>query len=77
MSENYSPVLVGQADERIIFFEYAEYLKILKFSKAGASDGSRGVLLGKKYDGKTYVLYALEAVYSGEESVETPMFSPK
>ena len=76
MSKNYHPVLVGQEDNRKVFFEYSEYLKVLKFAKAGASEGSRGVLLGRKVDDKTYVLAALEAVYSGRENIETPSFSP-
>lgn len=76
MTNNYSHVLIGGEDNRKIFIEYGEYLKILKFSKAGASDGARGVLLGQKNGENTYILKVIEAVYSGSEGVESPAFSP-
>lgn len=76
MEKNYKHILVGNEDKNKIFIEYGEYLKILKFAKAGASDGSRGVLLGEEIDGNIFVFKAIEAVYSGEEDLEAPAFSP-
>lgn len=75
MSEKYFPVLVGREDKRKIFIEYGEYLKIIKFAKAGASDGARGVLLGKKTCDGIYILKALEALYTGDEGLEAPSFT--
>lgn len=76
MNEEYKPVLVGQVDKKKVYFEYGEYLKILKFAKAGASDGSRGVLLGRRDGENIYILKALEALYCGGEGIESPTFSP-
>ena len=76
MENKYSDVLVGQPDARMIFIEYGEYLQILKFAKAGASEGSRGVLLGYKDGEKIYISKVIEAVYSGDEGMEGPTFSP-
>ena len=75
MANKYTHVLIGQEDNRKIFIEYGEYLRILKFSKAGASDGARGVLLGQKNGENTYILKVIEAVYTGAEGVESPAFS--
>ena len=76
MEKNYKHILVGNVDHNEILFEYSEYLKIIKFAKAGASDGSRGVLLGEEIDGKIYIYKVIEAVYSGDENLESPTFSP-
>ena len=76
MEKNYKHILVGNEDKNKIFIEYGEYLKILKFAKAGASDGARGVLLGEELDGNIFVFKVIEAVYSGEEELESPTFSP-
>lgn len=77
MENIYSHILVGQKDEREVFIEYGEYLKILKFAKAGASDGARGVLLGWRDGKKTYISKVIEAVYCGDEGLECPAFSPE
>ena len=76
MKDDYKPILVGQIDKVKVYFEYGEYLKTLKFAKAGASDGSRGVLLGRRDGENIYVLRVLEALYCGGEGIETPTFSP-
>lgn len=76
MEKNYKHILVGNEDQKKVFIEYGEYLKILKFAKAGALDGSRGVLLGDEIDGKIYIFKVIEAIYSGEEDIESPSFSP-
>ena len=76
MENNYKHILIGNVEEKKVFIEYGEYLKILKFAKAGASDGSRGVLLGEELDGNIFILKAIEAVYSGDEELESPIFSP-
>lgn len=76
MENNYSHILVGQPDARKIYIEYAEYLKIIKFAKAGASDGSRGVLLGYKDSDKIIISKIIEALYSNDEGLESPAFSP-
>ncbi len=76
MMKEYEPLLIGQQDNKKIFFEYGEYLKILKFAKAGALDGSRGVILGYKNGDDIYITKALEAVYCGSEGFELPTFSP-
>ena len=60
MEKNYKHILVGNVDHNEILFEYSEYLKIIKFAKAGASDGSRGVLLGEEIDGKIYIYKVIE-----------------
>ena len=77
MEKEYLPILVGQEDKLKVFIEYGEYLKIIKFAKAGASDGSRGVLLGKKDNNNIYITRALEAIYCGTEGLESPAFSPE
>ena len=77
MEKNYSPILVGQIDLRQVYIEYNEYLNILKFAKAGGSDGSRGILLGQRVGEKIYIYKVLEAVYSGIEGVEMPVFTPE
>lgn len=76
MEKNYKHILVGTADQNEIYIEFGEYLKILKFAKAGATDGSRGVLLGSETRGKTFIYKVVEAVYSGDETLESPTFSP-
>ncbi len=76
MEKEYKPILVGQEDSSKVYFDYGEYLKILKFAKAGASDGSRGVLLGMRDGDKIFILKAIEAIYSGGEGIESPAFSP-
>ena len=76
MMEEYKPILIGQDDPKKVFIEYGEYLKILKFAKAGATDGSRGVLLGRRDGDRIYILKALEALYCGGEGIESPAFSP-
>lgn len=58
-----------------VYFEYGAYLKILRFSKAGSIDGSRGVLLGYREDDSVYVLAALEALYTGDDGLESPSFT--
>ncbi|MFA7637633.1 MAG: hypothetical protein WCX81_07705, partial [Monoglobales bacterium] len=77
MREEYKHILIGQEDHKKVYIEYGEYLKILKFSKAGASDGCRGVLLGYKNNDGIYILKALEALYVGSEGIESPAFSPE
>lgn len=77
MNEEYKHILVGQEDNKKIYFEYGEYLKILKFAKAGASEGSRGVLLGRRDGENIYILKVLEALYCGGEGIEAPTFSPE
>ena len=58
-----------------VYFEYGAYLKILRFSKAGSIDGSRGILLGYKEGESGYVIAALEALYSGDDGLESPSFT--
>ena len=63
------------ADVSNVYFEYGAYLKILRFAKAGSIDGSRGLLLGYKEGQSVYVTAALEALYSGDDGLESPSFT--
>ena len=58
-----------------VYFEYGAYLKILRFAKAGSIDGSRGLLLGYREGESVYVTAALEALYSGDDGLESPSFT--
>ncbi len=75
MTEKMKTVLVGTNYDTYIYMEYAAYLKILRYSKAGSIDGSRGVFLGKIEDGAVYIYEALEAMYFGDEGLEAPSFT--
>ncbi len=75
MSENMKTVLVGTNGGTYIYMEYGAYLKILRYSKAGSIDGSRGVFLGKRDGDRVYIYEALEAMYYGDEGLEAPSFT--
>lgn len=68
-------VLTGREDKIKLRFEYGAYLKVIRFAKAGAANGSRGVLLGDKTENGAEIKIALEALYSGDEGLETPSFT--
>ena len=75
MEDNLKTVLIGTNENTDVYMEYEAYLKILRFAKAGSIDGSRGVFLGKRENGRIYIYIALEAMYFGDEGLEAPSFT--
>lgn len=68
-------LLCGREDDKKIYFEYAAYLDVIRYSKVGSIDGARGVLLGKETDGIINIEKVVPAIYSGDEGLESPSFT--